>query len=391
MLTISSHYFDVLESITNQDDTIDTKAEFGNILQLALELEFSTIPPYLSAAYSLDATTNSSIRNLIVRIAKEEMLHMTAVGNVMNAIGIPPQLTNTQFIPEYPYLPTMLDMAGFEMNIQSFSRDKAVNESLVRDFFMRIEAPENPGVFPVAMDALEAVAPRPKTIGLFYEMIINIIENDKIPGLFDIAEANAWKQLVAKPTFVSPGLVFPNFKPLNVDGTFKDYPLLAGYDLKVTDKTSAVKFLKGIVDEGEASSQHPIAAEGLAAHYYRFESIVKKKNLIVDSSFPEQFAFSGQPLILDPSGVWEFDKINPKEEDYTGVLRDKIHEFNLAYSSILQSLHAAFNAAKESDIEPAYIDSRDAMMALPKIAKDIKSIAIQEGKKGGLPFQYIAP
>jgi hypothetical protein len=319
------------------------------------------------------------------------MLHMTVVGNVMNAIGIPPQLTNTQFIPKYPYLPTMLDMPGFKMNIQSFSRDKAVSEGLVEDFFMRIEAPENPGVFPVARDFLEAAPPRPKTIGLFYEMIIDIIENDRIPGIFDMAEKNAWKQLVAKPSFIGAGLVFPNFKPLNVDGTFKDYPLLAGYDLKVTDKTSAVKFLKWIVNEGEASSQHPIAAEGLAAHYYRFESIVKKKNLIVDNSFPEQFAFSGQPLILDPSGVWEFDKINPKEKDYTGPLYNKIHEFNLAYSSMLQSLHVAFNAATEDDIEPAYTESRDAMLALPKIANEIKSVAIQEGKKGGLPFQYIAP
>lgn len=394
MLTISNHYFELLDRIYERDETIDTREELGKILQSALELEFSTIPPYLSAAYSLNKYSNRSIRDLIVRIAKEEMLHMTVVANLMNAIGIPPQLTNPEFIPEYPYTPSMLDMPGFQLHVESFSRDLEKSKQYVRDFFMKIEEPEDPQEYPIERAAPEdilEVAAKPKTIGLFYESIIKIIRDDRIPGLFDGAKANEWRQVVVQPKTTDPGIVYPNFKPLNVEGTTKDYPLQPGYDLKIIDKQTAIKFLRWVVDEGEGTTKDPIDEENLAAHYYRFESIVNGKYLIVDQDYEEGYAYAGTELIFNTSesGIWEFDKTDPKESDYSGDLYDAVHEFDVAYSEMLRYLNAAFNANTPEEIRPAYMQSRSEMLKLPNLVDKVKGVARSQGLKGGLPFQYI--
>ncbi|MGI8776506.1 MAG: ferritin-like domain-containing protein [Acidimicrobiales bacterium] len=53
-------------------------------LQQALELEHSTIPPYLYALYSLVPGTNDAVAEVIESVAVEEMLHLTLVANVIN-------------------------------------------------------------------------------------------------------------------------------------------------------------------------------------------------------------------------------------------------------------------------------------------------------------------
>ena len=50
---------------------------FRQSLQLALELELFTLPAYLCAAYSINASGDpSGVRGQILGIAMEEMLHM---------------------------------------------------------------------------------------------------------------------------------------------------------------------------------------------------------------------------------------------------------------------------------------------------------------------------
>ena len=81
-------------------DPDDVRKRLGKLLRAALQLEFSTIPPYLSAAFSL-GPNNGQIYQLILRVAKEEMLHMTVVANLMNAIGIAPDFRGA--VPAYPF------------------------------------------------------------------------------------------------------------------------------------------------------------------------------------------------------------------------------------------------------------------------------------------------
>src|ERR1700730_7630242 len=71
-------------------------------LQGAIELEHSTIPPYLQALYSIKRGSNAIVADLIRSIVVEEMLHMTIAANVLNAIGGSPAINTPKFIPQYP-------------------------------------------------------------------------------------------------------------------------------------------------------------------------------------------------------------------------------------------------------------------------------------------------
>src|SRR5579871_5978246 len=82
--------------------------ELKSMLQTALELEHSTIPPYLCALYSIKPDTNLMPVQIIRSVVIEEMLHMIMVANLINAIGGEPKIGAKEtdkeglFIPQYP-------------------------------------------------------------------------------------------------------------------------------------------------------------------------------------------------------------------------------------------------------------------------------------------------
>ena len=125
----------------------DTQEETQVALQYAIELEHATIPPYLTALYSLKPGTNVAIAGLISGIVFQEMQHMAHAANILNAIAGQPQVDRLDFIPRYPGgLPFHIgDRNGqhFDVPLQRFSLD------LVQNVFMRIEEPDQPIVFPV--------------------------------------------------------------------------------------------------------------------------------------------------------------------------------------------------------------------------------------------------
>lgn len=56
-------------------------------LKQALRLEHATIPPYLTALYSIKPGKNVDAFHIIRQVAVEEMLHLSLVSNVLNAVG----------------------------------------------------------------------------------------------------------------------------------------------------------------------------------------------------------------------------------------------------------------------------------------------------------------
>src|SRR5690606_34480716 len=120
-------------------------------------LEHSTIPPYLTALFSLAPNSNVEIRQCLHAIVVQEMAHMTIVGNILVAIGGAPAINTPDFIPEYPgKLPMGIGGSGFVVPIRRFSKQ------LLRDVFMVIEEPETP--IPVRRLTAEA-EPQFGTIG----------------------------------------------------------------------------------------------------------------------------------------------------------------------------------------------------------------------------------
>ena len=71
-------------------------------LQWALELEHSTIPPYLCALYSIKPKSNIEAFEVIHSIFIEEMLHMALVANIAIATGCNLKLDYPEFMPNYP-------------------------------------------------------------------------------------------------------------------------------------------------------------------------------------------------------------------------------------------------------------------------------------------------
>ena len=154
---------------------ISTLAELQDALQTAMQLEFSTIPPYLCAQWSIDGNGDpSGVAGMIQNIVIQEMLHFALAGNMLNAIGFTPSIANPAFIPNYPThtLPGGIRLRH-EAGLNPLSHAQL-------EVFEEIEKPEFPAV------AL-ALTKRPATIGAFYDTIATGFE--KVQPAID-AQAN---------------------------------------------------------------------------------------------------------------------------------------------------------------------------------------------------------
>jgi rubrerythrin len=319
--------------------------DLQQLLQNAIELEHSTIPPYLTAAYSLQPGTNTPIRRLITSIAKEEMLHMAIAANVLNAIGGKPQIDDPGFIPRYPG-PLPMGVGGLTVGLRKFSED------LVHDTFMQIEEPESPISFPTAF--LEAPL---ATIGEFYRAII-----DKIHELGDgIFTGDAARQVTGD---IGLGV-----------------PLSA-----ITNADTATSALTQIVVGGEGTSTSPLGQGGKPAHYYRFASIYVGRMLIADASAPNGYSYTGAALPFDPAKVFDLPD-DPHAADYPAGTPERaaVDGFNRAYSDVLRMLQRGF------DGEPARIT--DASLQMSQLRQLADGVVAQTdprtGKALGLTFEYL--
>jgi hypothetical protein len=114
--------------------TIDNLDELRATAQLAIEVEFTTIPPYLTALYSLTDTSSDAyqaLRSIVV----EEMFHINQAANLLIGIGGAPCFTD-RAAPTYPtYLPSARKTTTPYVGL--FRASQAVFE----DVFMAIEAP----------------------------------------------------------------------------------------------------------------------------------------------------------------------------------------------------------------------------------------------------------
>jgi hypothetical protein len=319
-------------------------------LQLAIELEHSTIPPYLYALYSLDPAKNNLIYMLILSIVKEEMLHMSLACNILNAIGCKPVIDHAKFIPQYPGpLPGSVEY-GLIVGLSGFTKP------LVKDTFMVIEEPEDPLHFPVRKDML-AAAPPPTTIGMFYDRIKReIIEISKHRNIFT---GDRRKQLTAG---------------------FTDL-------IAVTDVDSAVQAINLIVEQGEGTTTSPLDPQDLPAHYYRFAEIYYGKKLIrnLNPRLGEPaFVYGGEPIPFDPQGVTPL-VTNPKASQYPAGSQaaDTNNNFNFTYTSMLKSLHLVFNGQPDR-IAPAV----QLMESMKLQVRYLTTVEVKNGLYAGPSFQY---
>ena len=276
-------------------------------LQQAIELEHATLPTYLYALYSLKPGTNERIASLVLSVIMEEMLHMALACNILNAVGGHPVINKSDFIPTYPGpLPGGVE-SDLQVPLSPFSL------SLIECVFMVIEEPEDPLHFPVKR---AAEAQPHLTIGQFYERIKQ--------SIVDLSKKEN---------------IFTGDRSDQLTHGFPSSELIAVYDV-----ATASTAIDTIVEQGEGTHTSPLDPQHQPAHYYRYAEIFYGKTLVPNPTPPPDFAYAGEPIVFDPSGVYPVVS-NPAVRGYAPGSAAAIQNqtFNYTYTSLLNTLHSVFN------------------------------------------------
>jgi Ferritin-like len=318
-------------------------------LQTAVELEWSTIPPYLCARWSLDDGRNELAASCVEDVVMEEMLHLTLVCNLLNAVGGHPHLIPPEArLPQYPaFLPHSAD--SFIVELLPFSPEALKT-------FRRIERPARPEAPPEG--------DRFHTIAQFYEAVIA-----------------ALRDLAAREH------IFTGHREYQVDSAY--YYGGGGGAFPVVDLETAENALEVIVFEGEGihhsiwDGDEQLLREGRElAHYFRFDELYRGRRYIrgdTPSSGP-----TGEPIVLDYGAVLPM-RPNPKAADHPpgSELRAMADACNRSYSTLLRQLEAAFNG------EPSrLVEAVQTMLELRYQAIALMRVPVGDGMTAGPPFEW---
>lgn len=322
--------------------------DLHEFVQSALELEHSTIPPYLTAYYTLRPGTNDDIAAAVRGVVIEEMLHMMIAANLLLALGGRPRIADPGFVPDYPTLLPMSVGDSLVVGLAPYS------PALVRDVFMRIEEPEQPLEFPTgpAIAGDETFA----TIGQFYEAL-----REKVVDLGEEAFVGDPLAQVVDRTWFPADQLFP-----------------------IVDVDTAVRALALVVEEGEGTTRSPLDEEGEPAHYYRFAELSHGRRLVPDVAVAGGFSFSGPTVPFDPQGVWPMPP-NPKADHYPPGSRSRFmaERFADAYTRLLQALQQTVEGAPES-----LAAALGLMFELRLVAQETLATPDPSGRPTGLCFEY---
>ncbi|WP_223165598.1 ferritin-like domain-containing protein [Lentzea indica] len=301
--------------------TIDNRDHLISYLHAAMALEHATIPPYLTAYYSIHPNTNSDAAHIIRVVAVEEMLHLTLAANVLNAIGGTPDLTRPGFVPSYPaYLPDGDDK--FTVDLEPFSLHAVGKFCLIEQprqapsaSSRLVPAPDSGGSFLASSPTIDGM--RYYSIGEFYAAIIEGLEKVAAvdPRLFC---GNPARQVGPEYFYSGGGAVIP-----------------------VTDLDSARRALSFIADQGEGLDSGLYDEDGELAHYYRFRQLELGRYYQVGDLADSP---SGPQLRVTWDDVYPV-KVNARLADYPpgSELAEAARNFNADYGTFLALLTKAFN------------------------------------------------
>jgi len=294
--------------------SIDTPESLRAHLQTAIEIEWSTIPPYLCALWSIEDGGNQEAATCLQDVVMEEMLHLTQAANVLNALGGAPRLGAPGTVPDYPAALPHSDRS-FQVSLLRFSQEAL-------ETFRRIEHP-----------ALIGAPPQPDrytTIAQFYEAVSEAVE--RLGADRAIWSGDPARQVVPNSQYYGGG----------------------GDAIAVTGRHSALEALQLVIDEGEGfagsvfDGDHEILGEAEElAHYFRFDELCRGRRYVrgdTPSSGP-----TGDPILLDYDAVAPM-RANPRADDYPrgSELRAMTEECDATYARLLARLQTAFNGAPET-------------------------------------------
>lgn len=301
-------------------------ADLKAALHLAIGVELSTIPVYLTALYSIQDGRNTGAAQTIRSVVMEEMLHMTLAANVLNALGETPSTEPVDFqgheavspIPDYPLESPLISGIG-TLRLLPLS-PQAV------DGFVRIEHPLH-GAADVS--EIEAGACGYRTIGEFYDAISKAL----------------------KDPVICPDTAFQHRN--QVPDT--QYYGGAGHVVEVRDRASALKAVRTIVDEGEGLppeylervAKKVTTEDRLRSGWRMYSHYARFRELQAGRRFR-----TGQLAGQDPEGALlpvDYGAVHPalyvpRNGDKAGGPEGAaLIEFDLAYSRLVDGVYGAFS------------------------------------------------
>lgn len=287
-----------------------TRMNVASQLQTAVQLEWATIPTYLTSLYSIVDGCNQEIYNLIRSVIIQEMLHMTQSANLLIAMNESPLIDSASVTPTFPTTLPGGVLPGLRVQLRKLSLQQ------VYDIFMAIEVPEK------TLVVTPPIVNSNFTIGAFYGEISSCIEQ-LFDGGEEIFDASTLPRQVNWP-----------WEPTAAVGTV----------IPITNSTDAVRAINAIIAQGEGAGlldPNEIGSDTLS-HFFKFEEIVCQKQL--ERIDDDNYAYSGPPIPFQSNGVWLMrdnpttNNIPPDTNCYT-----ESRVFHTAYRKLLKKLQEVFD------------------------------------------------
>jgi hypothetical protein len=280
-------------------------------VQQAIELEFATIPLYMTSLYSIVDGCNSEVYSLIRGILMQEMLHMVQVVNLLIALGGTPQIDSVDAAPSYP----STGLPGCVLPNLTLTLERASLQH-ISDVFMAVEFPHETDIALNRTDFTNA------TIGQFYMQMNNCISELTESGenIFSNDRTSGQVRWPWKNTY----------------GTLHI----------VNDTISAMNAINEIVEQGEGTSPIDPDDEGnQLGHFYRFEEILCEAFLVKNET---HYSYSGERIRLQQEGVWPM-RNNPSKNGIRRGTRAyyETRAFHQVYRSLLGKLQETFSGQPE--------------------------------------------
>lgn len=258
-------------------------------LRAAIQLEFATIPPYLTALWSVHGA--SQVADTIKEIALEEMLHMGLACNMLVGLGESPDFLSPGCAPSYPG-----PLPG-DVNPKLVISLRRLSPSQLKTF-MDIEYPEGG---PISTFAAHTYP----TIGAFYAALLWAFEH------------------------LNPSLDVHYQR----DVFFRQFHLFEVAN--VADVRTAIDLIR---HQGEGSSISPEESPGHLAHFYQFREVFEGAKYVKDP-VTNKWAHNGEPVLMPQ--VWPMAAIPAggyQKADVAPDVWQKINEFDATYTKMLQQL-----------------------------------------------------
>jgi hypothetical protein len=309
-------------------------------LQTAIEIEHTTLPPYLTAAFSIYPDTNREAQSVIRGISMQEMLHMTLAANVLNAVGGKPDVANPAFVPGYPTnLPW--HAPGFKVGLERFSRRqievfRTIEEPAPCEDFAHLakldqhaDAHTVHAAFAAKNDDQPPPARGYHTIGEFYAAVIARLR---------------WCVARLGEDRVFTGDRARQVLPIHYYGG-------GGNVIEVHDERSAVHALWTIVRQGEGTcssvwdGSHETAVQLQPAHFYGYDELIRGRMYRIRDE-------PGHPTGREIHMSWEAAypmRPNPRRQHYEHhpEIFTKLAAFDDLYFDLLRHLDAAYNGHQD--------------------------------------------